>query len=120
MYNMTKEKEKHSLQSTDTLIITMDGWTSIRNESNLAVTAHYINSDMELLDCFKYGEKHMAINLAQEMKRVTCEWGTENKVWKNVQCFAHTLNLVVQYGIQSIKDLHIKLKIVFEFFRNSP
>jgi hypothetical protein len=130
MYNMTKEKVKHSLESTDAVTLIMDGWTSIRNESYLVVTAHYINSDTELksslLDCFKYGEKHTTVNLTDEMKRVTSEWGTENKVvavvsdnaanvaavrlaeWKHAQCFAHSLNLVVQYGIQSIKDFHIK------------
>jgi len=31
-----------------------------------------------------------------------------------------TLNLVVQYGLQSIKDLNIKMKTVVEFFRRSP
>jgi hypothetical protein len=63
---MTKEKAKHSLEFTDAVTITMDWWTSVRNESCLAVTAHYINSDMELKYLLlKYGEKHTAINLAQ-------------------------------------------------------
>jgi hypothetical protein len=47
MYNMTKEKVKHSLESADAVTITMDGWTSIRNENYLAVRAHYINSHMD-------------------------------------------------------------------------
>jgi hypothetical protein len=47
MYIMTKEKVKHSLESADAVTITMDGWTSIRNESYLAVRAHYINSHMD-------------------------------------------------------------------------
>jgi hypothetical protein len=73
MYNMTKEKAKHSLKSTDAATITMDG--GLQLGTRVTVTANYINSDMELksslLDCFKHGEKHTAINLAEEMKRLT-------------------------------------------------
>jgi hypothetical protein len=72
MYNMTKEKAKHSLESTDAATITMDGGLQLGTR----VTANYINSDMELksslLDCFKHGENHTAINLAEEIKRLTC------------------------------------------------
>jgi hypothetical protein len=32
------------------------------------------------LDCFKHDEKHTTVNLAQELKGVTGEWGIENKV----------------------------------------
>jgi hypothetical protein len=129
MYNVTKEKLKPSVDCADAVTVTTDGWTSIKNESYLSITAHNINSEMELksslFKCFKYDEKHTAVNLVQELKRVTREWGIENKVvavvcdnaanivaavrlteWKHIPCFAHTLNLIVQYGLQSINGLH--------------
>jgi hypothetical protein len=92
-----------------------------------------------LLDCFTCDKKHTAVNLVQELKLVTHEWSIENQVvpvvsdnaanvvvavrltdWKHVPCFAHTLNPIVQYGLQSIKGLHTKVKSRVEFFRSGP
>ncbi|XP_069699303.1 E3 SUMO-protein ligase ZBED1-like [Periplaneta americana] len=139
---MTKEKVKVQLESAEYVTITTDGWTSINNESYLSVTAHYIkNVQMEsyLLECYKYDAKHTAQNLAEELKRVTREWGIQQKIvcvvsdnaanivaairltgWKHIPCFAHNLNLIVQCGLHCIHDISAKIKRTVEFFKRSP
>lgn len=142
MCDMIKVKVRDLLQSADTVTITTDGWTSITNESYLSVTVHFINEHMEmkssLIECFKYNEQHTAVNLAEELKRVTEDWGIRDKVacvvsdsapnikaairltgWKHIPCFAHTLNLIVQYGLENIRELLTKIKRVVEFFKRS-
>ena len=39
--------------------------------------------------------------------------------FKHFPCFAHTLNLVVQKGIQKLKTLQQKIKAIIEHFRRS-
>ena len=117
--DVTEGKIRQQLQTTEAVTITTDGWTSNNTESYLCVTAHYINSDMEmcssLLECFKYSDKHTADNLCTELKRVVREWTIEDKIvaavsdnapnilaairlagWRHVLCFAHMLNLIWQ------------------------
>ena len=143
LYATIKERVKEEIKSTDSVCITTDGWSSRANESYLSVTAHYLDNKLELksslLECFKYDEKHTANNLAEELHRVLQEWEIDRKIvgvvtdnapnivaavrltgWKHIPCFAHTLNLIVQQGLQSVKELLIKVKSIVEFFRRSP
>jgi hypothetical protein len=39
--------------------------------------------------------------------------------WKHVPCFAHNLNLILQYVLQGMEDLHTKVGSVVEFSRSS-
>jgi hypothetical protein len=109
----------------------------------LPFTAHYMNCDVELkstlLDCFKHDKNHMVINLAQELKRVTREWPTGPKVlavvsgnagnivvavrlteWKHVPCFAHNLNLILEYCLQGSENVHTQAESVVAFSSSSP
>ncbi|XP_063222172.1 E3 SUMO-protein ligase ZBED1-like [Bacillus rossius redtenbacheri] len=145
MYEQTKVKVRLALEAADAVTITTDGWTSVKNESYISVTAHYINKDMELhsclLECFNYDDKHTAVNVAEELRRVTHEWGIDRKVvavvsdnaanmvaavnltgWTHISCFAHNLNLIVQHGLDGTKTkiLLTKVKSIVAFFKRSP
>ena len=73
-YNQAVEAVKQKLSSVEAVTLTTDSWTSICTENYIAVTAYYVTDDFELgsclLECFKYGESHMADNLKTEMMRV--------------------------------------------------
>lgn len=43
LYQSTKEKVLQLISEADALCLTTDGWTSINNESFIAITAHFIN-----------------------------------------------------------------------------
>lgn len=68
---------------------------------------------------------------------MTQEWGLYNKItaavsdnaanivsairqcdWRHIPCFAHTLNLVVQTGLEDIKTTQ-KVKSIVEYFKRS-
>lgn len=143
-YEMEKRRVKEDLRhhSVKAVSVTVDGWTSLKNESFLAMTVHFINEDFELksylLDCFKYSDRHTSENLAAEMKRVLTEWELLEKVevvisdnaanitkairlcgWNHIPCFAHSLNLMVQAGMDAIKDTQAKVKSIVEYFKRS-
>ena len=143
LYSVTKERVREQLRPASSVRITTDCWRSLANENYISVTAHYLDNDCNLksslLDCFVYEQKHTAANLAEELKRITREWGVESKIsgvvtdnaanivaavrltgWKHIPCFAHTLNLIVQYGLQNVKDVVTKVKTIVEFFKRSP
>jgi len=73
-YKDAVDKVKALLAQTEAVCLTTDAWTSICTESYIAVTAHYVNSNMTLgsclLECVKYGERHTADNLCTDLKRV--------------------------------------------------
>jgi hypothetical protein len=58
-----------------------------------------------LLDCFKYDEKHTAVSLAQELKRVTREWGAETKIVAVVSDKAANIVAAVRLTEWSRSDL---------------
>ena len=143
LYSATKERVREELRSASSVTITTDCWTSITNENYLSVTAHYLDNNWHLkssvLECFVYDQKHTAANLAEELKKITKEWCVECKIsgvvtdnaanivaavrltgWKHIPCFAHNLNLIVQHGLQNVKDIVNKVKTIVEFFKRSP
>ena len=138
----TSVGEIHALmESLESVCLTTDSWTSVTTENYLAVTAHYVDSKFEvgscLLECIKFGERHTADNLANEILYVTREWKIQKKTcvvtgnaanivravktagFKHLPCFAHTLNLVVQQGVVCLKTLQQKVKSVVEYFHRS-
>ena len=138
-YRDTFQNVTALIESIESVCLTIDTWTSATTENYLAVTAHFLNRDFQmescLLDCSKFGERHTQENLKQELIRITKEWKIEDKVmlivtdnaanivnavklakFKHLPCFAHTLNLVVQKGIQKLKTLRQKVKAIIEHF----
>ncbi|RVE46089.1 hypothetical protein evm_009253 [Chilo suppressalis] len=143
LYNQTKEKVKSELSQAERVCITTDGWTSAPNDNYLAVTVHFFNQQVELksflLECIQFPDRHTAANLALELKRITDIWQITDKIvavtsdnacnikaairlnnWRQIPCFAHTLNLVVQSALREIKDITTKIKHIVEVFRRSP
>lgn len=142
LYNMVQEKVRNTLDLVTSCCLTTDGWTSCTNTSFISVTAHYITTDnlmkSSLLDCYEYSERHTAENLCSELQRIAREWNISNKIvaiasdnaanilaairltgWKQVPCFAHTLNLIVQSSLETIAELQSKIKKIVEFFKRS-
>lgn len=91
-----------------------------------------------MLECIPDAQRHTAQNLAELIKKVCTDWGVDEKIvsvttdnanniqaaiallkWKQVPCFAHTLNLIVQGGLIEIKDTQMKVKAIVEIFRRS-
>ncbi|XP_063384882.1 E3 SUMO-protein ligase ZBED1-like [Cydia fagiglandana] len=141
-YNITKERIKAELAESDHVALTTDGWSSDPNDNYISVTAHFINQEADLkayaLECAQYSDRHTAENLAQQLKKICDDWEISHKIvsvstdnannvkaavrlnkWKQVSCFAHTLNLV-QTATDEIKPTHQKVKRVVELFKRSP
>ncbi|KAJ8971547.1 hypothetical protein NQ317_003201 [Molorchus minor] len=131
-YTTTKETVQNRLTEAFAVCVTTDGWTSINNESFLAVTAHWING------CIGFSQRHTAENLKEFLCQIFQEWKISNKVvavisdnaanitaavrlgaWRHLGCFAHTVNLVVQASLREIHETIEKVKKNVEFFRRS-
>lgn len=143
MYNDVYARMKKDIHENANFIgLTIDSWTSVKNESYTAVTTDFINRDCELksylLSCFKYSESHTSENLKNELIRVVTEWGLENKVaactsdnaanivgaismcnWRHIGYFAHSLNLVVQHALKEIQEIRDKIKGIVGHFKRS-
>lgn len=135
--------EMKSLTSTvESACLTTDCWTSRNNESFMAITIHFINTEFELksilLGCHSFNSNHTANNLAQEIEHVLTSWNLYDKItfavsdnayniknalnslgFKNMGCFAHTMNLIVQSALILEEDLISKVKTIVTYFRKS-
>lgn len=141
-YQKTIEAVKNRIELSYAVCITTDAWTSITNESYIAITAHFFDENLilqsVLLECVEYLERHTAENLSQQMQRCFQEWQIENKVvavvsdnaanikaairignWRHIGCFAHKINLIVQDAIKSISSTKKKIKDIVEHFKRS-
>lgn len=143
LYNKVAEEVRAKLQTARAVTVTTDGWTSMSNESYIAVTVHFIDEECTMrsfvLSCFCFKEKHTAAHLGKEVQRVLNEWEVGNKVvaivtdnaanikaavrlygWKHIPCYAHTLNLIVQAGLKAISATQAMVKAIVSFFKRSP
>lgn len=135
---------KGDLAKVNAVCLTTDAWTSENNDSYIAVTCHYVDENSDsletaLLCCFLTTERHTSANLAQELEAIINEWNLKHKVVaivtdnasnvvgavvdimkkKHIACFAHTLNLAVQDGLDVVKEVHTKAKEIAAHFKRS-
>ncbi|XP_029340907.1 zinc finger BED domain-containing protein 1-like [Acyrthosiphon pisum] len=144
MYETVVQNVKRQLENVSAICLTTDGWTSITNQSFVAVTAHFIDpkKDYEistvLLGCTDFPQSHTGDNLAIFLKNIVAEWGLSQHVaavvtdnaanmkaaiekckWRQLSCFAHSINLVVQSGLMSIEHVTKKVKDIVTYFKKS-
>ncbi|XP_050059751.1 zinc finger BED domain-containing protein 4-like [Aphis gossypii] len=64
--------------------LTTDCWTSINNQSFIAITAHYLDPDFKfisvLLECVPFEESHTSKNLSNKIQSVITDWELDDKV----------------------------------------
>lgn len=145
LYEQVKTLTKAALnEDVESICLTTDMWTSRNNDSYLAVTGHYIDSNYKLqsvlLECKVLESRHTALNLAEELKNVVQEWNILDKIlltvsdnganiknavahlgWKHFGCYAHTLNLAVQKVLANsyLGELINKVKAIVSYFKRS-
>ncbi|CAH1104409.1 unnamed protein product [Psylliodes chrysocephalus] len=131
------------LKSAKSVSITTDGWTSINNDSFIAVTAHFIDDNFQiksvLLEVGVCKFNHTSRHLADDLNRVVSEWGLENKIflalsdnaanikkaiidelkWKHLPCIAHTINLIVKDALTVVENLVSKISDIVSHFKRS-
>ncbi|KAF0715473.1 zinc finger BED domain-containing protein 1-like [Aphis craccivora] len=84
--------------------LTTDCWTSVNNTSFLAVTAHFLNGNMELksycLDCTEFSDRHTGQNIGERIITIARAWDIDYKVTAVVS--DNAANVVA--GIKSIVE----------------
>lgn len=140
----TKQKVKTNLNNAKYIAFTTDGWTSLNNDSFVAITVHYIDNiecvlKSYLLGCYYFEQAHTAINLSEFMIKCFDEWEISEKIkvavsnnaanitsaislnsnWRHMPCLAHGINLIAQSGLSEIQSVHKKVKSIVEFFKRS-
>ncbi|CAG9840721.1 unnamed protein product [Diabrotica balteata] len=142
-YLETLYKTREIMATAELVTITTDMWSSRNGDSFMGVTAHFINDKFELksilLEVFLFDGSHTSVNLANELRRVTTKWDLHNKIFivitdnganvkkaileelqlKHLACLVHTINLIAQDGLESIKSLIEKVKLVVSLFKRS-
>ncbi|CAH1107496.1 unnamed protein product [Psylliodes chrysocephalus] len=137
-------KLKDILKNIEFLAITSDCWTSLASESYISVTRHFIDENFQLKNAIlhtkKLDSRHTGENIANALSEIFTEWNIQKKIScfvtdnaanalkmcqilkiKNLPCFAHSLNLVVQDNLHMpvVKDTIKKCKEIVTFIKNS-
>lgn len=137
-------KLKDILNNIEFLAITSDCWTSLASESYISVTCHFIDENFQLKNAIlhtkKLDSRHTGENMANALSEIFTEWNIQKKIScivtdnaanalkmcqilkiKNLPCFAHSLNLVVQDNLDMpvVKDTIKKCKEIVTFIKNS-
>jgi len=144
LYEKTKDKIRVNLPNAQYVAFTTDGWTSINNDSFVALTVHFIdqtncNLKTFLLGCYYFEKSHTASNLSDFLNNCFKEWDIAEKVkvavsdsaanitaainmnknWRHIPCLAHSINLIAQSGLDEIQYVHKKVKRLVEHFKRS-
>jgi len=81
----TKQKIKVNIKNAEHIAFTTDGWTSVNNDSFVAITIHFIDKEecilkTHLLGCYNFIESHTAVNLSDFMNKCFIEWEIQEKI----------------------------------------
>ena len=72
------------LASVKHVALTTDCWTSINNEGYMTVTVHYISEKQKMisrvLNTILLEERHTAVNLAAQLRRIASDWNLNGKI----------------------------------------
>jgi hypothetical protein len=128
--------------------LTTDIWSSLKFESFLGITIHFIDENWVLrhftLDIFRFKGSHTGQAIANEIYKVLVEFGLETKTiaittdngsnmvlgartlkstltnsFIHCRCVAHVLNLVVVAGLKIVKEHIKKLRKLIKIIRKS-
>lgn len=137
------DKINYNLSSAKSICLTSDGWTSMNNISFYALTAHFIDDEINLkshlLECSEFPERHTSENISAWVTSVITKFKIQNKISAlvtdnasnmkstairlnipHISCFAHSLNLVFQRAIKlSIQKLVDEVKHIVMYFKKS-
>lgn len=146
MYEQEVARISKELENVEDIALTTDIWTSRQTQGFITVTAHFISSDYNVksavLETARMTKNHTAENIAEDLTSICNKWNILSKICcvitdnaanmtsaikshmklRNIPCFAHTLNLVVQDSLKNTKDLQIvkdKVKQIVTFFHHS-
>ncbi|XP_057186792.1 E3 SUMO-protein ligase ZBED1-like [Triplophysa rosa] len=147
LYRETKSKVVDTLRKADSVSITTDSWTSRATQIYITVTAHVITNEWDMvsfvLQTRPLFETHTGANIAEVLKSAVNEWGLQRAnrgisvVMDNarnmdvavreagldphVRCFAHTLNLASQAGLNvpRVSRLLGRIRRIVAFFHRS-
>lgn len=146
-FKATTEKLSVILENIPDIAITCDLWTSSANACFLTVTSHFVHHN-ELKTVSLATKKllnkinHCSQNITDTLREILIEWNILNKTVcivtdnassmlkaceilqiRNLPCFAHSINLVVQDVLKVddviIQDLFTKCKSIVRFFKQS-
>ncbi|XP_030760542.1 zinc finger BED domain-containing protein 1-like [Sitophilus oryzae] len=144
-FEEVKMKTSEIMKRVKSVTITTDCWTSVNNDGFIAVTAHFIDDNFLaksiLLEVAECNTRHTSINLANELRKTTSEWGIEHKIllclsdnaanikkavcdelhWTHLGCVAHTINLIVQGSLtlDLVKPILTKISDMVSHFKRS-
>ncbi len=147
LYCEAKAKVVDGLKKAENVAITTDGWTSRACQSYITVTAHVISTEWEMksfvLQTRPLFESHTGTNIAEVLKAAIHEWELERAphstavvtdnarnmevavreagLSPHIKCFAHTLNLASQAGlnVSRVSRLLGRVRKVVAFFHRS-
>lgn len=132
LFEATKNFVVEQITKSSAVCLTTDCWTSVNNTSFMAVTAHFLNDNMELksycLDCTEFNDRHTGQNIGDRIMTIARAWDIDYKVtavvsdnaanvvagvkmtgFRHLSCFAHSLNLVVQKSLEHIAPVTVKV-----------
>ena len=145
VYDRNRVLVEKMMSESTAVSLTSDIWSSRRSQGYLTITAHFITPNWELKSCVLSTERilgaHTGENIAECIKVVMTQWNIVNKVFamvsdnaanmkkavdmlnlKHVPCFAHTLHLLVNESLDSVKgfsDIRTKIKKIVSYFHHS-
>jgi len=90
-----REMKELVLKEAEHICLTTDCWTSRNNESFMAITIHFVDSNFllrsVLISCSAFNESHTSNNLSAEIKKTVDEWQLDGKV----DNFPRFLNIMI-------------------------
>jgi len=140
--SVNETKELISNESSSGCLMT-NCWTSRNNIALISITFHFIDTQFVLrsvlLGCYEFSESHTGLNLSNTIQETLDKWDMDkNKIIlaisdnanniksalnllqvKSLECFAHTLNLIVQDALKLQSCLIDKIKCIVTHFRKS-
>ncbi len=146
LHNGITVELQRKLRTSSDVALTTDLWTSCSTESYMGVTAHYWDEtanqlEAKVLACTKFEGKHTALALKTKLEGLIEDFGITEKIVAilsdnaaNIQkaledmnvphlgCFAHSINLVATYAVntsESMSELRKKVTRVVALTKKS-
>ena len=148
LYEEVKAKVLSEISAATAVSLTTDGWTSRATQSYVTTTAHFIDANWEMknyvLETVEAEGAHTGENLGAGLRETTEKWNTQRihqinpvvtdnasnmllavrfaGLGPHIPCFAHTINLATQRGLQvrSLDRLLGRIRRIVKYFHHSP